>query len=151
MVVVDLRRVRYQRVITVRSGREDDIPSVLRIWTAASSESTVTDDELGVRALLHRDPDALLVAEVDGTTVGTLIATWDGWRAHFYRLAVLPGHRRRGIARALVDAAERRFDMLDVRRLNAIVVDGDGCATGFWRAAGYEAQTRRLRFVKNRP
>jgi predicted MFS family arabinose efflux permease len=38
--------------------------------------------------LLNADPEALLVAEVDGVVVGSLIAAWDGWRGSFYRLAV---------------------------------------------------------------
>jgi ribosomal protein S18 acetylase RimI-like enzyme len=137
-------------VVTVRTARADDVAHVLQIWAASEAEPSVTDDATGLRALLDRDSDALLVAEVDGVPVGTLIATWDGWRGHLYRLAVLPDHRRRGVARALVDAAERRFDGLGARRLNAIVVDGHDHATRFWSAVGYDRQTRRLRFVKNR-
>jgi len=136
-------------LITVRRANEADVSNVLRIWTAAAAEPTVTDDEAGVHALLRHDAGALWIAELDGTAIGTLIATWDGWRAHFYRLAVLPQHRRRGVARELVLTAERRLHALGARRLNAIVVEGESWATGFWAAAGYEAQTRRLRFVKN--
>ncbi len=121
---------------TIRRAGEADIPSVLEIWAAAAAEPTVTDDEPGVRTLLAHDADALLVAEVDGAAVGTLIATWDGWRGHFYRLAVLP-------------EAEHRLRTRGARRLNAIVVGGQAWATGFWLAAGYEAQAERLRFVKN--
>jgi ribosomal protein S18 acetylase RimI-like enzyme len=136
-------------MVTIRRAGEADIPSVLEIWAAAAAEPTVTDDEPGVRTLLAHDADALLVAEVDGAAVGTLIATWDGWRGHFYRLAVLPEHRRRGIAGELLHEAEHRLRARGARRLNAIVVDGQAWATGFWLDAGYEAQAERLRFVKN--
>ena len=136
-------------MLTVRSARAADIPGVLRIWTAAEAEPSVTDDESSLRALFSRDADALMVAEVEGAAVGTLIATWDGWRGHFYRLAVLPQHRRRRVASELVHVAEQRLRALGAKRLNAIVVDGQPWETGFWRAAGYEAQSDRIRFVKN--
>ena len=34
--------------------------------------------------------------------VGSVIAGWDGWRCHLYRLAVAPARRREGIGRALL-------------------------------------------------
>lgn len=133
----------------VRAGAHAEIGEVLTVWSSAETEPTVSDDEAGLVALLSEDPDALLVAETDGTLVGTLIATWDGWRGHLYRLAVLPSHRRSGVASALVEAAEARFRSLRARRLNAIVVEDQVWATGFWTAAGYAAQANRVRFVKN--
>jgi ribosomal protein S18 acetylase RimI-like enzyme len=135
--------------VGVRAGARAEIRQVLTVWSAAEAEPTVSDDEAGLVALLSRDPEALLVAEIDGTLVGTLLATWDGWRGHLYRLAVLPSHRRSGVASALVEAAEARLQSLGARRLNAIVVEDQGWATGFWIAAGYAPQANRLRFVKN--
>jgi ribosomal protein S18 acetylase RimI-like enzyme len=136
-------------VPTVRAAAASDIPTILGIWAASEAEPTVTDDESSLRRLLHRDPDALLVVELQGSVVGTLIATWDGWRGHFYRLAVLPQQRRRGLATELVRTGEERLLERGARRLNAIVVDGQDGAVDFWGAAGYQAQSHRLRFVKN--
>ena len=54
-------------------------------------------------ARLHlRDPDALILAVDGDRIVGTVIAGWDGWRCHLYRLAVAPDRRRAGIGRALI-------------------------------------------------
>jgi ribosomal protein S18 acetylase RimI-like enzyme len=67
--------------VTVRPGTRDDIPSVLALWERARSpHARSVDDERLIRQLLDRDPDALLVAEVSGRVVGTLVAGWDGWR-----------------------------------------------------------------------
>ncbi len=102
-----------------------------------------------MRGLLACDPAALLVAEADGEVIGSLIVGWDGWRGTFYRLAVDPAHRRRGLATALVRAGEERLRALGARRLNAIVETEEVDAMAFWAAAGYELQTARSRFVKN--
>ena len=86
-----------------------------------------------------------------GEIVGSLIVGWDGWRGTFYRLAVDPAQRRRGLATALVRAGEERLRALGAHRLNAIVETEEADAMAFWSAAGYELQTARSRFVKNLP
>ena len=58
--------------------------------------------------LVERDLDSLLLAEAGGRIVGSLIVAWDGWRGSFYRLAVHPDWRRRGVATALIRAGPRR-------------------------------------------
>ncbi len=90
--------------------------------------------------MLWADPGALLVAEHAGIVVGSLIAAWDGWRASFYRLAVAPEHRRKGLATTLLREGERRLRERGAIRLTAIVADNEAGAMGFWRAAGYERQ-----------
>jgi len=101
--------------------------------------------------LLERDPDALLLADAAGEVVGSLIIGWDGWRGTFYRLAVDPAHRRRGLATRMVWAGEERLRALGAQRLNAIVESEEADAMAFWASAGYELQTARSRFVKNLP
>jgi ribosomal protein S18 acetylase RimI-like enzyme len=132
----------------IRGARHDDLGAVLDVWRRAGAEPSVSDDLDSLRRLLE-EGSCLLVAEVDGTIVGTLIAAWDGWRANLYRLAVVPELRRSGIALALVRHGEREMQHRGAVRLTAIVVEDQIDATRFWDAAGYERQSRRLRFVKN--
>lgn len=133
---------------TIRAGTEDDALAVLALWRAAESPVSPTDSEDGMRLLLRRDPDALLVAEGGGAVAGALIAAWDGWRANFYRLAVDPAWRRRGIGRALVHTGEERLRELGALRLTALVANSDREAIGLWRAVGYERQPGTSRFVR---
>ena len=116
----------------VRPGRLEEIPEVLGLWREAGSVPGVSDDPASLERLLETSEDALLVAEVAGRMVGTVIAGWDGWRANFYRLAVLPSARRRGIALRLVAEAERRLAAKDARRLSAIVLSEHDPAVALW-------------------
>jgi len=135
--------------LEVRPATGDEVERVLALWRRADAHPSVTDDAASIRRLVLRDAGALLVAVLDGAIVGTLVAAWDGWRGNFYRLAVLPEHRRRGVARALVEAGETRLRALGAARVTAIVVTADAPAIAFWRATGYEQQDDRTRFVKN--
>ncbi len=133
---------------TIRSAGIADVPAMLALWLEAAAEPSHTDDEESLRRLIERDPKALIVAESENRIVGSVIAAWDGWRGSVYRLAVAPDHRRAGLGRRLMSEAEERLAEAGARRLQAIVVESDAQATGFWRAIGWEQQVERLRFVK---
>jgi ribosomal protein S18 acetylase RimI-like enzyme len=123
--------------VSVRRGQADDAEAVLALWREAGAEPTRTDDRASLLALLSGHPDALLIAESEGRMVGTLIATWDGWRGSMYRLAVLPDYRRRGIAALLVERGQRRLRALGCRRIQALVVAADNRANAFWTGVDY--------------
>jgi len=132
----------------IRPCRDEDVDAVLRLWREAEAVPSTTDDPASLRALLGHDGDSLLVADVDGVVAGCVIAAWDGWRGHMYRLAVLPAYRRRGIASALVAQGERRLRERGARRVTALVIAAEEPAVGFWSAAGYDRDRRVGRFVK---
>jgi ribosomal protein S18 acetylase RimI-like enzyme len=129
-----------------------DVPDVLALWQAAAEDAHRPPDTAeAVQALIARDPEALILAVEDGVLVGSVIAGWDGWRCHLYRLAVSPAHRRRGIARMLIAAAEKRFREFGGTRVDAMVLDDNGLAHEAWEAYGYRAQPEWSRWVKPLP
>jgi len=134
--------------LLIRAAAPADAQAVLAFWAHAAEGTSISDDPDGVARLIARDPDALLLAEREGILVGTVIAGFDGWRCHLYRLAVHPGHRRAGIGRLLVDAAEARFRALGGTRADAMVLDGNALAHHAWRSGGYAPQAEWSRWVK---
>jgi ribosomal protein S18 acetylase RimI-like enzyme len=133
---------------TIRTAGEEDIEAVLELWIVAGSVPSVSDSPEGLARLLATDSQALMVAERDGVLVGSLIAAWDGWRGSFYRLAVAPAHRRKGLATTLLRDGERRLRKRGAVRLTAIAADDEESAMAFWQAVGYERQQHRARFVR---
>ncbi|MER6983056.1 GNAT family N-acetyltransferase, partial [Streptomyces carpinensis] len=87
--------------LRIRPATADDLDTVLAFWKTAAEGTSISDDRDGVTRLVARDPEALLLAMEalpgraesrprgrDGELVGTVIAGFDGWRCHLYRLAV---------------------------------------------------------------
>lgn len=132
---------------SIRDGGRDDIPALLELWRVAGSVPTPSDRSDSLAALVDHDPRALIVAESDGTLVGSMIAAWDGWRGNFHRLAVRPGYRRRGLATELVRIGEDRLRGRGAVRLAAIVARDEEAALAFWAAHGYVFQPDHLRFT----
>ncbi len=133
---------------TIRAGYHSDIESVLDLWAQAEAEPTHTDDVTSLGNLIEHDPSALIVAVDADRIVGSVIAAWDGWRGSVYRLVVAPRHQRLGLGRQLLDEAESRLSAAGALRLQAIVVETEPKAKGFWQASAWEQQVHRLRFVK---
>jgi ribosomal protein S18 acetylase RimI-like enzyme len=127
-----------------------DVPAVLDLWDEARSAASVTaDTPEATRAVVAHPGAALLLAEIGGELVGTLVAGWDGWRGNMYRLAVRDAHRRRGVARRLVEAGEDHLRAQGCRRVTALVGSDEEAAAALWRAAGYARDDKVDRYVRN--
>jgi ribosomal protein S18 acetylase RimI-like enzyme len=140
-------------MVTIRVVQQDDLDQVVALWETAAGPTTLPCGIDEVRRLLDRDADALLVADAAATgagppdIVGTLIAGWDGWRCHMYRMTVRPDHRRGRVATDLVEAAHRRAEALGAERLDAIVdLDNPG-GIAFWEGIGFTRKLNNGRWV----
>lgn len=132
----------------IRQATVADVRPTLELWREADAEPIHTDDEGSLRKLIAHDPESLLLANYGGRVVGSVIAAWDGWRGSIYHLVVAPDLRRQGLGCQLLIAAESRLREAGGERYQAIVLETDAQAVGFWGASGWERQLERLRYVK---
>jgi ribosomal protein S18 acetylase RimI-like enzyme len=68
-----------------------------------------SDSPSEIEKKLTRDPDLFLVAEIDGSVIGTVMGGFDGRRGFVYHLAVAAPFRRNGVASRLMQELERRL------------------------------------------
>jgi ribosomal protein S18 acetylase RimI-like enzyme len=133
--------------VVIRPCRPDEGPALLDLWHHADASPSPTDTPEQVDQVIQDPAAAVLVAVDNDLLVGSIIGGWDGWRGNLYRLAVLPSYRRRGIARALVAAAEERLAARGALRISALVEHDHPWAVGFWDSL-YEPDSRTIRYVK---
>ncbi len=132
-----------------RECRSEDVGAVLQLWQQAEATPGVTDTADDLRRAVAEGPAVVLVAEVQGRVVGSIIGTFDGWRGNIYRLAAHPDYRRQGVARALVAEVEKRLAQQGAKRITALVEKDHPWAMTFWEAVGYPVDERIVRRVRN--
>lgn len=136
----------------IRSMRSDDCDALHSLWSSCSGMGlNDTDDSRdGIERFISRNPDTCFVAEEeDGSMVGAIMAGDDGRRGFIYHTAVAPSHRRRGIGRALVDAAISALKGAGGTKVALVVFARNKTGNDFWESVGF---TRRDDIVyRNKP
>ena len=96
--------------------RDEDYPQVHKLWKQISGFAmrTLDDSEEGVLRFIHRNPTTSIVAEMDGEIIGTILAGHDGRQASFYHVCVRKDKRNMGIGTAMVTAAMRALNALNL-------------------------------------
>jgi ribosomal protein S18 acetylase RimI-like enzyme len=134
----------------IRPATPADVDDILDLWRRAGAHPSATDTPHDLRRVVDAAHAAALIAVADdGIIVGSVIATFDGWRGNLYRMAVDPKVRRRGLARRLTDAAEDWLRAAGAVRLSALVEGDRATAQAFWEAVGFEHYEGMRRYSKN--
>jgi len=118
-------------MISIRPGESGDHDAVLKLWESTDLGKAAPDEW---NALINGPTSAILIAEDGDEVIGTAIATYDGWRAYIYHVAVAVPRRREGIARRLMDEAEQHLIQAGARYVYVMVgehrTDGLALVTG---------------------
>ena len=83
--------------------------------------------------------ELFLVGILEGGLVASIMAGYEGHRGWVNYLAVAPGHRRKGLARRLMEEVERRLLERGCPKINVQVRSANAEAMAFYRRLGYVA------------
>jgi ribosomal protein S18 acetylase RimI-like enzyme len=123
--------------------RESDEQAVIDLWRAVSlSSAPHNDPATSLHKKLAVDRDLLLVAEVGGAVIGTVIGGYDGHRGWVYAVAVHSDHRRRGAGSALMRRIEAALAERGCLKVNLQVVASNLGAVAFYEKIGYSVEER---------
>ena len=119
---------------------ETDYDAVVALWTAAGLpyRPLGRDSREHVSKEIRGPHSVFLVAERDGNIVGSLLGTIDGRKGWVNRLAVAPSQRNRGLAKALVAAAEEEFRSKDALVFSCLIHSDNGPSLALFKDLGYE-------------
>lgn len=126
-----------QSEITIRPFEGTDRTAVIRVWEAAGLIRSVNDPNKDINRKLEHSAGGLLVAEVDGAVVATIMVGYEGHRGWLSYLGVLPAWQGRGIGSALVSYAEELLLRAGCAKVNLQVRSDNEAAMEFYEAIGY--------------
>jgi ribosomal-protein-alanine N-acetyltransferase len=146
--------------VGIRAAEPGDAAALVALATAVGSEPegwlladsnwrSVADERRYVRALRRHPDGALIVADDAGTVVGRLSLVRDPHPSSSHvadlGLMVAASHRRRGIGRALLTAAEKWARGAGVSKLELHVFPHNEAAIALYEGFGYEREGYRRR------
>ena len=149
--------------VEIRAAEPGDAAALVALATAVGSEPqgwlladshwrSVADERRYVRALRRHPDGALMVADDAGTVVGRLSLVRDPHpsSAHVADLGLMvaASHRRRGIGRALLAAAEEWARGAGVSKLELHVFPHNEAAIALYEGFGYEREGYRRRHYR---
>ncbi len=129
----------------IRLATSADHETIAALW----EESRLPAVDIEEWDSLIASPNAMiLLAEHEEALSGAVVASFDGWRAYIYHIAVVPGRRQGGVAAALMREAEMRLRALGARGILTLVHETNAPGLALTASLGYEVQRGELVLAK---
>ena len=122
---------------TIRPFAAGDQEAVIALWQDCGLVVPQNDPTMDIRAKVRFQPDLFLVALLNARLAGTVMAGYEGHRGWINYLAVDPDHRRKGIGKALMRAAEAALCALGCPKINLQVRRTNAAVVAFYHAMGF--------------
>jgi ribosomal protein S18 acetylase RimI-like enzyme len=125
---------------TIASLRIEDYDELVALWSAAGlpARPAGRDTRAEIARQLALPSSIYLAARADGRMVGAVLGTHDGRKGWINRLAVLPEHQGQGIARLLVEEAERRLAGEGIGIVACLIEGWNAASVEVFKRLGYE-------------
>ena len=99
------------------------------------------DSMANIQRYLKRNPGMSFIAETGDEVVGALLAGHDGRRGYIHHLAVDRAHRRKGIARKLVEKSLDALGSEGILKCHLFVFRDNPEGHRFWNAIGWRLRS----------
>jgi ribosomal protein S18 acetylase RimI-like enzyme len=126
-------------MVQIRAFTETDTEAVVTLWQEARLTRPWNDPYRDIQRKATTQPELFLVADDDGSVVGTAMVGYDGHRGWIHYLAVAASERGTGLGRALVGEAETMLAALGCAKVQLQVRPDNTDVMAFYESLGYEA------------
>ena len=128
-----------ERGFTTRDFRIMDYEEVIALWRICGLpfRQDGRDNRERIAKEIEKPTALFLVAECCGDIVATLFGTTDGRKGWINRLAVRPDHRRKGLAKRLIEDVETRFEALGLEIYSCLIEDHSLTSMKLFENVGY--------------
>ena len=124
-------------MIDFREISDADVNAVVALWQACGLARPWNDPYKDISFARIGKESTVLVGEIAGELVATVMAGHDGHRGVLYFVAVDREMRGKGYGKAAVKAAEDWLARRGVWKVNLLIRNENDQARGFYEALGY--------------
>jgi ribosomal protein S18 acetylase RimI-like enzyme len=123
----------------IRPARDEDYKEIVSVWKASGLPFSPTGRESreAFAVQLQHFPTSYLVAEFGGRIIGVILGTHDRRKGWINRLAVVPEHRRRGVAGKLLASCEAAIHAQGIEIIGALIEPENEDSSVFFERSGY--------------
>lgn len=123
--------------MNIRRYQEADRLALIRLWERTGLAVPQNDPGKDIDRKMAVDPELLLVGEVNGSVVASVMAGYEGHRGWINYLAVDPDYQRKGYGRLLMEKAENILRQRGCPKINLQVRTTNKEVIKFYSAIGY--------------
>ena len=129
--------------VKIRVMNMEDYDKVYALWMSCKNMgfNNLDDSREGIEKYLKRNPLTCFIAAQGESVVGVILSGHDGRRGFIHHMAVAEGHRRQGIASALLEHALSALKAEGINKAALLVFNRNEAGNAFWEAQGFTART----------
>ena len=116
---------------------DGDVEQVVRLWKDCGLTRDWNDPYRDIQFARTGETSTILVGELDGRVVASVMVGHDGHRGVLYYLAVEPVLQKRGLGKLTHDAAVKWLRQRSVWKINLMVRAENRNVGGFYESLGY--------------
>ncbi|MCB1622471.1 MAG: GNAT family acetyltransferase [Thiothrix sp.] len=124
-------------MMEIRPYQSRDENAVIRLWADCGLTVPWNNPQRDIERKLAIQPELFLVATENDIPLATVMAGYEGHRGWINYLAVHPQHRRQGLGRCMVQAAETRLLALGCPKINLQVRSNNNAVIAFYQSLGF--------------
>ena len=121
----------------IRPLQEADGAAVVALWESCGLTRLWNDPYKDINFAMESPNSEILVGEDAGQIIASVMVGHDGHRGAIYYLGVSPQHQKRGLGRAIHDAAAAWLQAKGVWKINLLVRSENTQVLSFYERLGY--------------
>lgn len=123
--------------IRIRAYEPEDESSVIQLWLDCGLTVPHNNPLRDIERKLSINPEWFLVGEMNNKILATCMAGYEGHRGWINYLAVSPYHQRQGIARSVMQEAEKLLRNAGCPKINLQIRESNPEVIEFYNSIGY--------------
>ena len=123
--------------LLIRPYHPDDEKDVINLWEECQLLTLMNDPARDIDRKLKVNPEWFLIGAIEGKLVASCMVGYEGHRGWINYLAVLPAHRHRGIARLMMQAAEKVLRAAGCPKMNLQIRETNTDVIRFYESIGF--------------